>query len=140
MTPQLDDLMLQAEINVSGDRTKMRQAYGDTVRRARLIPSRLQLIIASSLLSIIGIAPASSEEGYSYEEQEACTGDAFRLCSEFIPDISRITACMEAKRDQLSPRCAKMFDTGRERHMNDPRQHPYHEPSEQPNMAPDQPY
>jgi hypothetical protein len=118
----------------------MRQAYGDTAQRMRLIPTRLQLMIASSLLSIIGIAPASSQEGYSYEEQEACTGDAFRLCSEFIPDIPRITACMEAKRDQLSPRCAKMFDKDRERHMNDPRQHPYHEPPEQPNMAPDQPY
>jgi hypothetical protein len=110
----------------------MRQAYQGTVRPAKIMPARVQLILALPFLSMVGMTPASSQEGYSYEEQEACTGDAFRLCSEFIPDIPRITACMEAKRDQLSPRCAKMFTAGRERHLDDPHEHPAGEP--------DQPY
>jgi hypothetical protein len=107
----------------------MTQAYRPTVQRASMMPKKLRLIIASSVLSAIWMTPALSE-GYSYEEQEACTGDAFRLCSEFIPDIPRITACMEAKRDQLSPRCAKMFEGDHERHLDEPHMHPYGEPGQ----------
>jgi hypothetical protein len=111
----------------AGRQNEMKQAYLGTEQCSKPRPVKLQIIIASLVLSATGIAPASSE-GYSYEEQEACTGDAFRLCSEFIPDIPRITSCMQAKRDQLSPRCARMFEGGRERHMDDPHQHPYGEP------------
>jgi hypothetical protein len=31
-----------------------------------------------------------------------CAGDAFRLCSSEIPDVSRITACMLKQRASLS--------------------------------------
>jgi hypothetical protein len=88
----------------------------------RLIPAKWPLIIAGPFLSTLPIAPALGGDGYSFEEQEACTSDAFRLCSEFIPDIPRITKCMQAKQDQLSPRCAKMFAPDRDRHLNDPDQ------------------
>jgi hypothetical protein len=44
------------------------------------------------------------------EQRQACTGDAFRLCSSEIPDISRITACMAANKSSLSPRCRVVFD------------------------------
>lgn len=37
--------------------------------------------------------------------QQACTPDAMRLCSEFIPNVAKITACMKAKRSQLSSTC-----------------------------------
>jgi len=109
----------------------MNQAYLATTPGARPVPRRLQLFLALPVVSMLGSAPALSA-GYSYEEQEACTGDAFRLCSDYIPNIPRITACMQAKRDQLSPGCARMFEPGRERHMDDPEQHPYGDP--------DQPY
>lgn len=112
----------------------MTQAYLATMPGARPVPMILKLILALPVVSMIAIAPASSA-GYSYEEQEACTGDAFRLCSDYIPNIPRITACMQAKRDQLSPACAKMFEPGRERHMEDPERHPDGDPDQ-----PDQPY
>jgi hypothetical protein len=89
-----------------------------------MIPAKLQLVIAVPLLSTLAMAPALSGDGYSFEEQEACTSDAFRLCSEFIPNVNRITTCMQAKQDQLSPRCAKMFAPDRDRHLNDPDQRP----------------
>ena len=41
----------------------------------------------------------------SQEVQQACTPDAMRLCSEFIPDVAKITACMKAKRSQISSTC-----------------------------------
>ena len=46
---------------------------------------------------------------YTPEQEQACTGDAFRLCSSEIPDISRVTACMVAKKSQLSPACRAHF-------------------------------
>jgi len=46
---------------------------------------------------------------YTAEEQQACTGDAFRLCSSDIPDVDRITACMIRNKSQLSPECRVFF-------------------------------
>jgi hypothetical protein len=50
--------------------------------------------------------------GYAFspEAQQMCTGDAFRLCSSEIPDISRITACMMKQRGSLSSRCRTVMD------------------------------
>jgi hypothetical protein len=49
---------------------------------------------------------------YTQEEQQACQPDAFRLCSSEIPDVDRITACMIARRSQLSPECRRFFRAG----------------------------
>ncbi|MFO1110348.1 MAG: hypothetical protein U1E61_14265 [Bradyrhizobium sp.] len=46
---------------------------------------------------------------YTQEQQQLCTGDAMRLCSNEIPDVDRITACMIAKRAQLSEGCKSVF-------------------------------
>jgi hypothetical protein len=35
----------------------------------------------------------------------ACTQDAMRLCSDVIPDVPKITACMRAKSAQVSQGC-----------------------------------
>jgi hypothetical protein len=50
-------------------------------------------------------------EGHAYtpEEQQACSGDAFRLCGPEIPDVDRITACMIRNQSQLSPECRVFF-------------------------------
>jgi len=37
--------------------------------------------------------------------REACTPDAMRLCSDVIPDVTKVTACMKAKSSQLSQAC-----------------------------------
>jgi hypothetical protein len=41
----------------------------------------------------------------SQSARQACTPDALRLCSDYIPDVGRITACMRAKSAQLSTPC-----------------------------------
>ncbi len=51
----------------------------------------------------------SSSEAYTPEQQQACSGDAFRLCGPEIPDVDRVTACMVAKKAQLSPGCRAFF-------------------------------
>ena len=61
--------------------------------------------LACSVLPHVGYA-------YTPEEQQACQGDAFRLCGPEIPDVDRVTACMVSKRSQLSPGCAVYFRHG----------------------------
>lgn len=52
---------------------------------------------------------SSASRAYTPEQEQACTGDAFRLCSAEIPDVARVTACMAAKKSQLSPGCRAQF-------------------------------
>jgi|HubBroStandDraft_5_1064220.scaffolds.fasta_scaffold514573_2 hypothetical protein len=59
-------------------------------------------------LSCSALWPEASN-AYTFEEQEACSGDAFRICSSQIPDVDRITACMVQNREQLSPGCRVFF-------------------------------
>jgi hypothetical protein len=55
-------------------------------------------------------AASTSSFAYSAEAQQMCTGDAFRLCSSEIPNISAITACMFKKRASLSAGCRAVMD------------------------------
>jgi hypothetical protein len=52
---------------------------------------------------------SSAGQAYTPEQQQACTGDAFRLCSAEIPDVDRVTACMVRNKSQLSPGCRAQF-------------------------------
>jgi hypothetical protein len=65
------------------------------------------LLLLATALSV-SISPAAGQS-YTPEQEQACTGDAFRLCSSEIPDVGRVTACMVAKKDQLSPPCRVYF-------------------------------
>jgi len=46
---------------------------------------------------------------YTADEQQACSDDAFRLCSAEIPDVPRVTACMVRRQAELSPGCRVYF-------------------------------
>src|SRR5258707_8880714 len=66
-----------------------------------------KLIVATALM--FGMLTSVSH-AYMLEQQELCAGDAMRLCSSDIPDVDRITACMERQRDQLSEGCKAIFE------------------------------
>ena len=66
------------------------------------------VLIAGFSLSIVASARAFE---VTEEQREACTPDAFRLCSSEIPDVSRVAACMAAKKASLSPPCRAVFET-----------------------------
>jgi hypothetical protein len=51
---------------------------------------------------------------YTAEEQQACSGDAFRLCSSEIPDVDRVTVCMIRHKSELTPGCRVFFRPGSE--------------------------
>jgi hypothetical protein len=67
---------------------------------------RLGLMLASALS--VSMWPAASR-GYTPEQEQACSGDAFRLCGDAIPDVDRVTACMVRNKSQLSPGCRAHF-------------------------------
>ena len=52
---------------------------------------------------------SSTANAYTPEQEQMCTGDAFRLCSSEIPDVDRVTACMIRNKAQLSPECRVQF-------------------------------
>ena len=72
---------------------------------------RFALILMTVLFASAGSPPAFA---YTPEQQQACTPDAMRLCGEFVPDVDRITACMIARKSELSPECRRFFRPGPE--------------------------
>jgi len=66
--------------------------------------TRLAIATALMLGAMTGVSYA-----HTAEQEQLCTGDAMRLCSSEIPDVSRVTACMIQKRAQLSEGCKSVF-------------------------------
>ena len=62
----------------------------------------LATVVSVSMWPAAGLA-------YTPEEQQACSGDAFRLCGPEIPDVDRVTVCMIRNKSQLSPQCRAFF-------------------------------
>ena len=52
----------------------------------------------------------TAAQAYTMEQQQMCSGDAMRLCSSEIPNVERITACMERQRQYLSDGCKAVFE------------------------------
>ncbi len=67
---------------------------------------QLGLMLATALL--VSVWPAASQ-AYTPEQEQACSGDALRLCGADVPDVDRITACMIRNKSQLSPGCRVFF-------------------------------
>jgi hypothetical protein len=76
-----------------------------------LLASRIRdaTLILSFAVSVSALSSTASF-AYTAEAQQMCTGDAFRLCSSEIPNISKITACMIKHRADLSPGCRAVMD------------------------------
>lgn len=72
--------------------------------RSTIFQFGLMLVTALSLSMLPTTAHA-----YTPEQEQACTGDAFRVCGDAIPDVDRVTACMVRNKSQLSPGCRAFF-------------------------------
>ena len=79
----------------------MTATFSDKVRQAGLV-----LGFALSLSALT----STQSFAYTEEARQQCTGDAFKLCSSEIPNISAVTACMMKHRAQLSPGCRSAMD------------------------------
>jgi hypothetical protein len=69
-------------------------------------------LLLTAWLSVAALPAAG--QSYTPEEQQACSNDAFRLCSAEIPDVDRVTVCMVRNKSQLSPACRVFFRPGPE--------------------------
>src|ERR1043166_3080024 len=76
------------------------EAFMNAIRAGRSLTAALAL--SASLL-------AGPAQAYTAEQQQACTGDAFRVCGSEIPNIDRITVCMIRNKALLSPGCRVFF-------------------------------
>ena len=67
-------------------------------------------------------ARAVSTEEYrgTMEQQLACTPDVWRLCSDQIPDVNRIVACLRQNTPQLSSGCRAVFETNNQARPQQP--------------------
>jgi hypothetical protein len=68
---------------------------------------------ACLLLSLALIATPAAAQG-TPEQRAACEQDAYRFCSQYIPDERRTGNCLRANRVKLSPACRRLF-SGRRR-------------------------
>ena len=55
-------------------------------------------------------AMPTASQAYTFEQEQMCSGDAMRLCISEIPDVERITACMERQRESLSEGGRAVFE------------------------------
>jgi hypothetical protein len=53
--------------------------------------------------------PAIAQDQGTADERQACEPDVKRLCSEFLPDRSKIIICLNQKVRQLNPACQSVI-------------------------------
>jgi hypothetical protein len=70
----------------------------------------IRFAAAAVLALTASVVSSSASFAFTSEAQQMCTGDAFRLCSSEIPNISKITVCMRAQRANLSVGCRAVMD------------------------------
>lgn len=71
---------------------------------------RPSLMTAASVTVIILVAISGQAHAAGTPEQRrACRADAMKLCRDYIPNVKRITACMERNLSKLSPLCRTQF-------------------------------
>ena len=71
---------------------------------------RFTIVIALGLLT--AAMSGSFRSAVAETAREACTHDAFRLCSETMPDVAKTKACLARNRASLSPLCRSAFSGG----------------------------
>ena len=74
-----------------------------------MTPPMTRARIACAAITLLAAAPSSVHAAGTPDQRRACRQDAMKFCRQFIPDVKRITACMEKNVRKLSPPCRKQF-------------------------------
>jgi len=74
---------------------------------------RIVLSLALAIGSVGALQSTAFAQEYrgTWEQQMACTPDVWRLCSDQVPDVSRIVACLRQNTPQLSNNCRAVFES-----------------------------
>jgi hypothetical protein len=94
----------------AGDGTQLRMTRIMQMKNVQADFVRFTAAIALGLLGAAMAAPVRPAAAQT--TREACTHDAFRLCSDAIPDVEKTKACLARNRDSLSPACKAAFGGG----------------------------
>jgi len=73
-------------------------------------PCLMKAALAVACIAAVAALSPRASFAFSAEAQQMCTGDAFRLCANEIPNIPAVTACMVKNRSSLSPSCRVVLD------------------------------
>ena len=73
----------------------------------RLITPRT--IGAVTSLALMSSLPSAAFAAGTDAQREACTSDAFRLCSTAMPDAKRVESCLRDSSPRLSRACYDVF-------------------------------
>jgi type II secretory pathway component PulL len=74
---------------------------------------RATIVAAGCLLGLALVTTTPAAAQGTPEQRAACEQDAYRLCSQYIPDERRTGACLRRNRIKLSPACRRLFSSGR---------------------------
>lgn len=66
-------------------------------------------IVGALVLAPLMLASASAAQQGTPEQRRACRKDAMTFCRKEVPNVQRITACMERNLRKLSPACRAQF-------------------------------
>lgn len=80
----------------------------------------LALARSGTVFGVLAVTAAFAPAGAD-TVREACTHDAFRLCSSAIPDVTKTKACLARNRASLSETCQQAFGSA-----NGPHAHHHH--------------
>ena len=74
---------------------------------------RIVLSLALAIGSVGALQSTAFAQEYrgTWEQQIACTPDVWRLCSDQVPDVNRIVACLRQNTPQLSNNCRAVFES-----------------------------
>lgn len=66
-----------------------------------------KILLSLAVFALVGSSLAHAAG--TPEQRRACRSDAMRLCRQFVPNVQRVTACMERNLSRLSPACRAQF-------------------------------
>ncbi len=66
-------------------------------------------ILAATLIPTESFAQSRQQSQGTLQQRMDCADDARMVCGRFIPDVARITQCMQANKRQLTPQCRRHF-------------------------------
>jgi hypothetical protein len=81
--------------------------YMESQNNRMLRPMPLARWCVSLALLSMTASPALCFSQGTREQRLACTPDALRLCSAFIPNADEITSCLRERNTELSDACRK---------------------------------
>ena len=71
---------------------------------------------SAAVAATIILGPVCASAQGTDEQQSACMGDAFQFWGDFVPDATKIEACLRKNIRAISPACRAQFTGGSKQH------------------------